>query len=165
MVNSSKNVYNEDEYVQFSLQLEEKIKKIQEMDCIVDEKIHYQIKVKENECLKKKEEIEDLRKNETMEKNEFYNRKIYRSPEKEDFEKAEESNKIRKSDRDLEKERQKLEIELREKQEKLIRLVNQKTQIEKNLEEKYQAELKGKQQLTVILLAITLVLSVIYWFS
>jgi hypothetical protein len=151
--------------VQFSLQLEEKIKKIQEMDCIVDEKIHYQIKVKENECLKKKEEIEDLRKNETMEKNEFYNRKIYRSPEKEDFEKAEESNKIRKSDRDLEKERQKLEIELREKQEKLIRLVNQKTQIEKNLEEKYQAELKGKQQLTVILLAITLVLSVIYWFS
>ena len=51
----SQNVYNEDEYMQFAQQLEEKIMSIQSTDHLVEEKIAQQIKLKEIECGKKKE--------------------------------------------------------------------------------------------------------------
>jgi len=48
-------VYNEEEYIQFTQQLEERICKIQKNDQQFDEKLSDLIKAKENELNKKRE--------------------------------------------------------------------------------------------------------------
>jgi len=107
-------------------------------------------------------EIEDQRRAEEIEKNEIYNKRIYRSPTKEDYEKTEESNKIYNSDKDIDGEKQRLEEELKEKQDRLKKLIREKNIIERNLEEKYDKELKSKKNLTVTLSFILVLLIAIF---
>ena len=70
----------------------------------------------------------------------------------------EESNKIYRSDRDLDREKEKLEADLREKQDRLKKLIREKNLIEKNLEEKYEKELISKKNMTATLSFILLIL-------
>ena len=94
------------------------------------------------------------------------NRKTIRSPVKhEEFEKVEESNKMVASDRDLDRDKEKLELELREKQDRLKKLIREKNLIERNLEEKYENELKSKKQLTMTLLLVLAVLVAVFMFQ
>lgn len=103
-------------------------------------------------------ELDDKRKEEELEKSEIYYKKIYRSPMKEEYDKIEESNKIVHSDREIDREKDRLEAELREKQDRLKKLIREKNQIERNLEDKYEKELKYKKNLTLTLLSIVTVL-------
>jgi hypothetical protein len=95
----------------------------------------------------------------------MYSRRIYRSPMKEDFEKTEESNKMYQSERDIDGEKFRLEEELKEKQERLKKLIREKNSIERNLEEKFEKELKSKKNLTVILSFILVLLIAIFVFQ
>lgn len=52
---TSKNVYDETDYEQLLKQIEEKIGSIQENDKFFDESLKRQLKLKENECERKKE--------------------------------------------------------------------------------------------------------------
>ena len=70
----------------------------------------------------------------------------------------EESNKIYRSDRDLDREKEKLEADLREKQDRLKKLIREKNLIEKNLEEKYEKELISKKNMTATLSFVLLIL-------
>ena len=70
----------------------------------------------------------------------------------------EESNKIYRSDRDLDREKEKLEADLREKQDRLKKLIREKNLIEKNLEDKYEKELISKKNMTATLSFVLLIL-------
>ena len=76
----------------------------------------------------------------------------------------EESNKIYRSDRDLDREKEKLEADLREKQDRLKKLIREKNLIEKNLEEKYEKELISKKNMTATLSFVLLILVGVYIF-
>ena len=52
---SNKNVYNEDEYIILTQQLEEQISRVQKLDKNFEERLIQQINIKGNECERKKE--------------------------------------------------------------------------------------------------------------
>ncbi len=110
-------------------------------------------------------ELENQRRSEEIEKNEMYAKRIHRSPIKEDFEKTEESNKIYQSEKDIDGEKLRLEEELKEKQDRLKKLIREKNSIERTLEEKYEKELKSKMNLTVILSFILVLLIAVFIFQ
>lgn len=62
------------------------------------------------------------------------------------------------SEREIDKEKDRLEAELREKQDRLKKLIREKNLLERNLEDKYEKDLRSKKNLTVILLSILIFL-------
>ena len=73
----------------------------------------------------------------------------------------EESNKIYRSDRDLDREKEKLEADLREKQDRLKKLITEKILL-RNLKEK---EFISKKNITTKLSIILLILVGVYIFQ
>lgn len=115
-------------------------------------------KGKKSNLFMKYSELEDKRREEEQEKNEISNRRTNRIVIQEEYDKTEESNKVAQSEREIDKEKDRLEAELREKQDRLKKLIREKNLLERNLEDKYEKELQSKKNLMVILLSILIFL-------